>query len=153
VNVGCVPSKTLLYAGEVLYHVKHHGILGIELEVQNFDFKKVVQDEIALVEKLRKEKYEKVLKNLEHVTTMEGKATFVSENEVEVHPSTDSRQDGKKLSADKFIIAAGSTAHVPPIEGIRETGFVTHIEALCLEKTAEKFSCCWRGPAWPRVWA
>ncbi len=33
VNVGCVPSKALLYAGEVLHLVKSHGIPGIELNV------------------------------------------------------------------------------------------------------------------------
>ncbi|MCL4468334.1 MAG: FAD-dependent oxidoreductase, partial [Deltaproteobacteria bacterium] len=31
VNVGCVPSKTLLYAGELLHLARHHGIPGIEL--------------------------------------------------------------------------------------------------------------------------
>ncbi|MBI3335865.1 MAG: FAD-dependent oxidoreductase, partial [Candidatus Portnoybacteria bacterium] len=98
VNVGCVPSKRLLYAGEVLHHAKHHGVAGVELEVKNFDFQKVVQDELSLVEKLRQEKYEKVLKNLEYVTAIEGKAKFVSQNEVEVN--------GEKLSAEKFIIAA-----------------------------------------------
>ncbi|MCH7605250.1 mercury(II) reductase [Patescibacteria group bacterium] len=125
VNVGCVPSKTLLWAGETLHHAKHHGIPGIELEVKNFDFKKVVQDELALVERLRKEKYEKVLESLEHISLFEGKATFTSHNEIEVN--------GEVLTSEKFIIAAGSTIAVPPIEGIQETGFITHIEALKLE--------------------
>lgn len=138
VNVGCVPSKMLLYAGEILHHAKHHGVPGVELEVKNFDFQKVVQDELSLVEKLRQEKYEKVLKSLEHVTAIEGKAKFVSQNEVEVN--------GEKLSAKKFIIAAGSTANVPPIEGIREAGFVTHIEALRLEKQPKELIVIGAGP-------
>lgn len=138
VNVGCVPSKTLLYAGEVLHHAKHHGIPGVELEVKSFDFHKVVQDELSLVEKLRQEKYEKVLKNLEYVTAIEGKAKFVSQNEIEVN--------GEKLSAEKFIIAAGSTATVPPIENIREVGFVTHIEALRLEKQPKELIVIGAGP-------
>lgn len=138
VNVGCVPSKTLLYAGEVLHHAKHHGVPGVELEVKNFDFQKVVQDELTLVEKLRQEKYEKVLKNLEHVTAIEGKAKFVSQNEVEV--------GGEKLSAEKFIIATGSTANVPPIDGIQETGFVTHIEALKIPKQPKELIVIGAGP-------
>ena len=138
VNVGCVPSKTLLYAGEVLYHARHHGIPGVELEVKRFDFQKVVQNELALVEKLRQEKYEKVLKNLEHVTAIEGKAKFVSQSEVEVN--------GEKLSAEKFIIAAGSTATVPPIERIREAGFITHIEALRLQKQPKELIVIGAGP-------
>ncbi|KKT29899.1 MAG: Mercuric reductase [Parcubacteria group bacterium GW2011_GWC1_44_10] len=138
VNVGCVPSKTLLYAGEILHHSKHHGVAGVELEVKNFDFQKVVQDELSLVEKLRQEKYEKVLKNLEYVTAIEGKAKFISQNEVEVN--------GEKLSAEKFIIAAGSTASVPPIEGIREAGFITHIEALKMPKQPKELVVIGAGP-------
>lgn len=85
VNVGCVPSKTLLWAGEVMHHAKNHGIPGIDIEVKNFDFSRVVQHELDLVEKLRVEKYEKVLSNLENVTHLEGQAQFVSENEIEAN--------------------------------------------------------------------
>lgn len=33
VNVGCVPSKALLWAAEVLHLATHHGVPGIELNV------------------------------------------------------------------------------------------------------------------------
>lgn len=138
VNVGCVPSKTLLWAGEVMRHSKHHGIPGIDIEIKNFDFQKVVQDELSLVEKLRQDKYERVLKNLEYVTPIEGRAKFVSQNEVEVN--------GEKLSAEKFIIAAGSTANVPSIEDIKEVGYVTHIEALKMEKQPKELIVVGAGP-------
>lgn len=138
VNVGCVPSKTLLWAGEVMHHAKHHGIPGIEIDVKNFDFKTVVKDELALVERLRTEKYEKVLKNLQHVTFIEGKARFTSPTEVEVN--------GRKISAEKFIVAAGSTATVPPIKGIKETGYLTHIEALKLDQQPKELIVVGAGP-------
>lgn len=138
VNVGCVPSKTLLYAGEILHHAKHHGIAGIELEVRNFDFQKVVQDELSLVEKLRQEKYQKVLKNLEYVTHFEAKAKFVSYNEVAIN--------GEKISGEKFIIAVGSTANVPPIEGIGDVGFITHIEALKIKTQPKELIVIGAGP-------
>jgi len=138
VNVGCVPSKKLLWAGEVMHQASHHGIPGIDIEVKNFDFQKVVQDELALVEKLRKEKYEKVLKHLEHVTLIDGKASFVSSHEIKVNKN--------KYSAKKFIIAAGSTATVPPIEGIREVGYITHIEALKLKQQPKELIVIGAGP-------
>ena len=138
VNVGCVPSKTLLWAGEVMYQAKHHNIPGIEIEVKNFDFAKVVQDELVLVEKLRAEKYETVLKHLEHVTHIDGKITFVSPNEVEVN--------GQKYQAKKFIIAAGSTATIPPIEGIKEVGYLTHIEALQIKLLPKELIVVGAGP-------
>lgn len=138
VNVGCVPSKTLIYAAEVLYRSRHHGIPGIELGIKNFDVNKVVQDELSLVEKLRQEKYEKILPYLKNISLIDGRAVFVSKNEVEVN--------GEKITADKFIIAAGSTATVPPIKNIREVGFVTHIEALKLKKQPKELTVVGAGP-------
>jgi mercuric reductase len=143
VNVGCVPSKTLLYAGEILHYAKL-GLPGIELEVKNFDFQKVVQDELTLVEQLREEKYEKVLKNLEYVTAIEGKAKFISENEVEV--SLTSKPESMRIRGQRFIIAAGSTATVPPIDGLGEVGFITHIEALKLEQRPAELIVVGAGP-------
>jgi len=138
VNVGCVPSKTLLWAGEILHTAKHHDIPGIDLEVKNFNFQKVIEDELALVERLRVEKYEKVLRHLGHVALIEDRAVFISPNEIEVN--------GEKLSADKFIIAVGSTANVPPVEGIEKVGFVTHIEALKLKKQPRELVVVGAGP-------
>ena len=159
VNVGCVPSKTLLWAGEVMHQAKNHGIPGVELELKSFDFKKVVQDELHLVERLRTEKYEKVLKNLEHVTFLKGKAEFGTPNEItlnrpafaEAAPfaevATEAESAGKqKFSGEKFVIAAGSTANIPSIEGIQGVGYITHIEALKLKKQPKELIVVGAGP-------
>ncbi len=138
VNVGCVPSKVLLHAAEVLHQTRTHGIPGIETSVTNTDFKKVVEDELSIVENFRAEKYEKVLPRLSHVTYIEGKATFSAKKEITVN--------GETLSADHFIIATGSTAIVPPIEGIREVGYLTHIEALKLKELPKEMVCVGGGP-------
>ena len=63
---------------------------------------------------MRKDKYEGVLKELQFVTFIDGKAKFTGEKEIEVN--------NENLSADKFIIATGSTANVPPIKNIEEVG-------------------------------
>lgn len=148
VNVGCLPSKILLHAGEILHAARHHGIPGIELEVKSFDFNKVIKDELAMVDSSRKDHYDKVLENLEHVRFIQGRASFVSEKEVEVSGSAFAKAsaDREKLSADKFIVATGSTANVPPIEGIQETGYVTHIEALRLKKQPKELVIIGAGP-------
>ncbi|MDE2026514.1 MAG: mercury(II) reductase [Patescibacteria group bacterium] len=138
VNVGCVPSKTLIHAAEILHLARHHGIPGIDLEINHFDFQKVIENELALVEKLREEKYAKVLKNLENITFLEGKAKFTTANEVEVN--------GKRISAEKFIIACGSTATIPPIEGIHDVGFLTHIEALKITQQPKELIVIGAGP-------
>jgi mercuric reductase len=44
VNVGCIPSKNLLRAGEVLYYGQHHNFGDIKLRVDEFDFGKTIQE-------------------------------------------------------------------------------------------------------------
>jgi len=138
VNVGCVPSKILVQAGEVIHQAKHHGIPGIEIEVKHVDFKKVIEHELSMVEMFRQEKYQKVLKKLAQVTFLEGRASFTEEKEIEV--------SGNKYTAEKFVIATGSTANVPPIAGIHEVGYLTHIEALSLKDLPKEMVIIGAGP-------
>jgi len=125
VNVGCVPSKTLLWAAELLHTSRHHGIPGLEFEVKHLDFEAIVRDELALVERMRQDKYAAVLRDLEHVTFVNGPARFTGPHTVQIGEQT--------LASERFVIATGSTATVPDIPGLRETSFITHIEALRLE--------------------
>src|SRR5436309_12691974 len=67
VNVGCVPSKTLIHAASVVHLARNHGLPGIDLELKSFDFVRVIEHELELVATLRREKDEIVLLNLEHV--------------------------------------------------------------------------------------
>jgi len=138
VNVGCVPSKTLLWAGEVMHTSKKHGIPGLEIEVKSFDFKKVIEDELNLVESMQKDKYEKVLASLDKVEFLKGRASFTSAKTIEVK--------GEVYEADKFVIATGSTARVPDAEGIREAGYLTHIEALKIKTLPKELVVMGGGP-------
>ncbi|HQU07679.1 MAG: mercury(II) reductase [Parcubacteria group bacterium 21-54-25] len=138
VNVGCVPSKVLVHAAHVVHMVRAHGVPGIHTTVEKIDFEKIIQDELATVQTFRDEKYEKVLARLPNVTYKEGGAVFSAQKEITV--------DGEVLSADNFIIATGSKATVPPIDGIHEVGYLTHIEALALKKLPKEMVCIGGGP-------
>ena len=104
-NVGCIPSKALLHAAAVIDEVAHAGDFGV-------DFGKPT----ITLDKLRSYK-EKVVTQLtkglagmakqRKVRTVQGVATFVSANELEIVGD-----DGKTqlLRFEQCIIAAGSQA-------------------------------------------
>ncbi len=104
-NVGCIPSKALLHAAEIIDHAAHADELGIA-----FGKPKITLD------KLREYK-EKVVGQLtkglagmarqRKVRTVQGVAKFVSANELEI-----TGDDGKTqlLRFEQCIIAAGSQA-------------------------------------------
>lgn len=126
VNVGCVPSKNLLAAGEHLYASSNPSYTSIKPCNADFDFARIIQEKDKLVGNLRKQKYRDVLETLEHVKLIEGRAAFVSKNSVKVN--------GRTLAAKKFIIATGSSAFVPRFKGIENVDYLTNIEALSLKE-------------------
>ncbi len=138
VNVGCVPSKALLFVSELLHLARSNPIPGVEMSLREVDFRKVVAHERALVAQMRREKYESVLANLSSVSFEEGWAHFRSPHEVEVN--------GQRYTADAFVVATGSRTAVPPIPGLQEAGFITHIEALQQERLPKSLAVVGGGP-------
>lgn len=124
VNVGCLPTKHLLHIGELIHKTKAHNFNGLNLS-SSFDFDTIIKEKNTLIERLRTEKYEKVLGSLTHVEFVEGAAKFISKSEIDV--------GGETYSADKYIITTGSSPHIPPIEGIIDVGYITSTEALQLK--------------------
>src|SRR5258708_31255218 len=95
VNVGCVPSRTLLHTAEALHTSTHHGIPGLELAMTHLDVAAIVRDELALVQQLREEKYAAVLRELDHVTPIEAPARFAHAHTTDVGAETP--------PADRFV--------------------------------------------------
>lgn len=126
VNVGCVPSKTLIHAAELVHNAINHGVPGLEFDIKKADFAKVIADEQKLVEKMRSKKYTDVLDELENVTYLDGHANFVDSKTVEV--------SGEKYAAKKIIIATGSRTRLPDVAGLKEAGYITHIEVVKLDE-------------------
>ncbi len=110
VNVGCVPSKNLLRAGELRYYDSNRDFPGIRPGQTTLDFRKVMEQKNQIVQRLRKERYADVLKSLPSAKLLRGKARFVAKNRVKVN--------GMNVEGKKFIIATGSSPRIPAIPGI-----------------------------------
>ncbi len=124
VNVGCVPSKNLLHAGELRYYDSNRDFPGVHPGRTTLDFRKVIEQKNQIVRGLRKEKYSDVLKSLPSAKLFHGNARFVSKIRVKV--------DGINVDGKKFIVATGSSPRIPPILGIDKVDYLTNVEALSL---------------------
>ena len=118
VNVGCVPSKTLIRTAEQFHIANHPNFRGIKPGENKIDFKEVIKQKTELVETLRQHKYVDVLKDDENVTIIKAYANVVDQNTVVA--------DGKKFTAENILIATGSTTFVPELPGLPETGYLTN---------------------------
>jgi mercuric reductase len=65
VNVGCVPSKYLIRAGEMAYHATHSNFAGIKPKGVDIDFAQIIKDKKRLVATLQEKKYMNVVSDFE----------------------------------------------------------------------------------------
>jgi mercuric reductase len=129
VNVGCVPSKTMIRAAETLHQAKTaNRFQGIEASGRITDWSAVMAHKSRLVSKLRQSKYIDVLPSYDSITYREGKACLV-DGGVSVN--------GEFIEVNKIIIATGSSPSLPSIEGINNVPYLTSTTALELDHLPE----------------
>lgn len=138
VNVGCVPSKTLLHIAATHDLARRRGLPGVRFDGVALDFRQAIDHELGLVEVLRRAKYEDVLVGLEHVTYLEGHARFTEPHVVTVGEEA--------IRGKQFLICTGSTARAPDIPGLADVAYLTHVEALRLRELPPSLLIIGGGP-------
>lgn len=125
VNIGCVPSKTLIRAAETLHQASGAGrFMGITARGQLDDWTATVRQKDELVAGLRQAKYADLLPAYNNISYVEGQARLV-ESGVAVN--------GNLLKAQRLIITTGARPAVPSIPGIEKVDYLTSTSALALE--------------------
>jgi mercuric reductase len=124
VNIGCVPSKTLIKAAELCYRSAYPKFEGLTACPPPSDWQRVVQQKNELVAALRQGKYVDVMKIYPTVTLIQGRATFTGKRTVAVN--------GTAYTPGKVLVATGSRPWAPPISGLAEAGYLDSTEALSL---------------------
>lgn len=126
VNIGCVPSKTLIRAAETLHNARAAArFAGISAEAEVTDWRGTVRQKDALVSGLRQATYIDLLPAYNGIAYREGPARLM-DGGVEV--------DGTRIPAGKIIIATGARPAVPAIPGIETVPYLTSTTALDLEE-------------------
>ncbi len=133
VNVGCVPSKTLIRSAEAAYHAGHSNFKGVKPRGAEIDFSQIIKDKKELVATLQQKKYMDVVSDFENLKMLKGWAEFIDNKTILV--------DGKdKYTAIKFIVATGATTNIPNIQGIEEIGYLTNVSLFDLEEKTESIT-------------
>ena len=125
VNVGCVPSKTLIRSLEQYHLAGERRFRGIETNQGSIDWPQVIAHKDELVREMRKAKYSDVLAAYPQITHLEGRARLTGGNGVEI--------DGEAFTPGKILIATGASPWAPPIAGLGEVGYLDSEAALDLQ--------------------
>lgn len=130
-NVGCIPSKTLLYYSEQLFEDEtHRAQKALEFEKLSINFSKLMQTKVGVIQGLNMGIKGLLKKNkVEHLV---GRASFVNANEVKVQGKEET------IRAKNVIIATGSTPISLPTLPIDEKTIITSTGALSLEHVPKR---------------
>lgn len=135
VNVGCIPSKTLIKAAEIRHLREHHPFAGVPGGNGRVNLARLVAQKAELVERLRRERYRDVLAAYEGIEYVEGEARFTGPRSVEVALTGAGHRE---IAADRILIATGAHPWAPPIRGLDRAPFWTNVEALEAEDVPER---------------
>jgi mercuric reductase len=125
VNVGCLPSKTLIRAAEALHGANAAArFAGIAGEAKLRDWSAMIRQKDELVSSLRQRKYVDVLRQYNTISYVEDRARFTLQG-VTVN--------GALIKSDRSIIATGASPAVPPIPGMDGVNWLDSTSAMALD--------------------
>ena len=113
-NVGCIPTKSLLYGAKQYYNATHATKYGVTAENVTFDFAAMQKRKTIVVRKLVAGIKHRL--NNEHCTLVSGFAKVENRTDALVTISC----NGETFEAENLMICTGSTNFVPPIPGIKD---------------------------------
>jgi pyruvate/2-oxoglutarate dehydrogenase complex dihydrolipoamide dehydrogenase (E3) component len=116
-NFGCVPSKALISSARLIQQIRDAEKWGLERQQPQFVFERVFDRMRARRAKIAPNDSRERFESL-GVDVFRGEAHFLSPGEVDV--------DGQRLRAKNFVIATGSRAVIPKIEGIGPVPYLTN---------------------------
>ena len=129
VNVGCIPTKTLVGSAKAAYTARQARQFGV-----------IVEGSVAVDMRLVKERKDAIagasnkgltawLEGMENVTLVRGHARFTGPNQVQVNEET--------LEADKIFIDVGARARVPDIPGLDDVDYLTNSSMMEIDVLPE----------------
>jgi dihydrolipoamide dehydrogenase len=113
-NVGCIPTKSLLYGAKQYYNATHAQKYGVTAERVTCDFAAMQKRKTIVVRKLVAGIKQRLAN--EHCTLVSGTARVISQEPSAVRIEC----NGETYEAENLLICTGSTNFVPPIPGIQD---------------------------------
>ena len=132
-NIGCIPSKSLLNLSENFHKVKHFSNLGIEISAVKLNLEKMMKNKDKVVTILTKGIEFLFKKN--KVTHFKGTGSFKSATQVSI---IDDKKKETIIDSDKIIISTGSEPISLPGVKFDEKVIVSSTGALALSKVPKK---------------
>ena len=125
---GCIPSKILLYPAEVIRTIQTAGVFGIEVDLENVSFEKIMGRMRSIID-ADINSIREGLSNSPNIDYYPAQAEFTAPYTVKVEKET--------IHSNMILLSIGSRPIIPPIKGLQEVGYHTSDTILYEKKLPE----------------
>ncbi|WP_017326604.1 NAD(P)/FAD-dependent oxidoreductase [Synechococcus sp. PCC 7336] len=134
---GCVPSKSLIHAGEVAHSVKTGELVGVNTQPPHIEFARATGHVQNVIKTIAVHDSTERFEGL-GVEVIYGSGQFKDRDTFTVN--------GRDLKARAFVVATGSHPVAPPVPGLKEAGYLTNIEVFSLTQRPSSLVVVGAGP-------
>ncbi len=137
-HFGCVPSKTLIKSAHVYHLMKNAEKFGLpKVDVPPVDFRNISARVRTVISTIQHHD------SVERFCRLGAQVEFGQPNFTDEHSI---RLNAKSYTAKVWVIASGSSAFIPPINGLEKTPYITNREIFYLDHLPESMVVLGAGP-------
>ncbi len=127
-NVGCIPSKMLIFPADRIVEIQEAEKLGIKAEIKHVDFQAIMARTRKYVSGIEIRIRERV-QNTPGLDFYGSTGHFVEEYTMEV--------EGEKIRGKKIYLVSGARPAIPSVKGIDDIDYLTNESVFSLEEKPE----------------
>jgi len=122
-NLGCIPSKMLIYVADKIVETQEARRLGVDVEIKAVDFKFAMERMRKTIGETRNHAQKEIVGS-DDLDFYEGEGHFVADYTIEVN--------GQEIKGKKIFLASGSRPLIPRIKGMDSVDYLTNETVLQL---------------------
>ena len=124
-NVGCIPSKILVYPADRIVEIEQAEKFGIHTEIRDIDFG-TIMERMRIKVRQGEHHVREAIKLSDSLDFYESEGHFVGDSTLEVK--------GKNIRGKKIFIVAGARPFIPEGIGLEDVGYLTNESVLDLKE-------------------
>ncbi len=128
-NVGCIPSKMLVYPADRIMEINESDKLGIKAEIKSINFKKIMEHMRKPIRESHEHMNQSLSKPIKNFRYFKGTGQFISDYKIEVN--------NEQIKGKKIFIGSGARPLIPPIDGINKIDFLTNENVFNIDTKPE----------------
>lgn len=132
-NRGCIPTKMLVHAADVVQTVAHAGRLGIDARVDSVRWRDIRDRVFGRIDPIAEGGRRYRTFECPNVTVHAGHGRFVAPRRIEVATSAGT----EVIEGRQVVVSAGARPTVPDIPGLADAGFYTSDDIMRVDELPE----------------